>query len=316
MQRSVNGDFGSRYTRLALVDTGGVSRINYKEFYSTRAANVAVRPRLVVTYGTAQSTPPPTSTPAPVVPSTGTTLRVMQWNIQKTKGSDGLCNPDRITDTIVAQNVDIVSLNEVNFFSGVCAWTFDMGERLQSLMQQKTGMTWYRQSVNVAGGTSGYGDVLLSRYPPVSSSTTLLDYTRGVAQMGIVVNGRTVNVFSTHMEWDVAWWRPIQITEAVNWVANFSEPRIVLGDFNTWPGTSDYDIIASPLLDAWAAAFDAGAATSYNGTGATHGTSRFDYAFFSGVTALSLTSVDVPDTRVNGVYPSDHDPVVAVFTVR
>jgi len=316
VQRSVNGDFGSRYTRLALVDTGGVSRINYKEFYSTRAANVAVRPRLVVTYGTAQSTPPPTSTPAPVVPSTGTTLRVMQWNIQKTKGSDGLCNPDRITDTIVAQNVDIVSLNEVNFFSGVCAWTFDMGERLQSLMQQKTGMTWYRQSVNVAGGTSGYGDVLLSRYPPVSSSTTLLDYTRGVAQMGIVVNGRTVNVFSTHMEWDVAWWRPIQITEAVNWVANFSEPRIVLGDFNTWPGTSDYDIIASPLLDAWAAALDAGTATSYNGTGATHGTSRFDYAFFSGVTALSLTSVDVPDTRVNGVYPSDHDPVVAVFTVR
>ena len=137
-----------------------------------------------------------------------------------------------------------------------------------------------------------------------------------LAQMGIVVNGRTVNVFSTHMEWDVAWWRPIQITEAVNWVANFSEPRIVLGDFNTWPGTSDYDIIASPLLDAWAAALDAGTATSYNGTGATHGTSRFDYAFFSGVTALSLTSVDVPDTRVNGVYPSDHDPVVAVFTVR
>ena len=91
----------------------------------------------------------------------------------------------------------------------------------------------------------------------MSSSTTLLDYTRGVAQMGIVVNGRTVNVFSTHMEWDVAWWRPIQITEAVNWVANFSEPRIVLGDFNTWPGTSDYDIIASPLLDAWAAALDA-----------------------------------------------------------
>ena len=152
----------------------------------------------------------------------------MQWNIQKTKGSDGLCNPDRITNTIVAQNVDIVSLNEVNFFSGVCAWTFDMGERLQSLMQQKTGMTWYRQSVNVAGGTSGYGDVLLSRYPPVSSSTTLLDYTRGVAQMGIVVNGRTVNVFSTHMEWDVAWWRPIQITEAVNWVANFSEPMEII----------------------------------------------------------------------------------------
>ena len=34
---------------------------------------------------------------------TGTTLRVMQWNIQNAKGSDGVCNPDRIADTIVAQ---------------------------------------------------------------------------------------------------------------------------------------------------------------------------------------------------------------------
>ena len=92
----------------------------------------------------------------------------MQWNMHKTKGSDGVCNPDRIANTIVAQNVDVVSLNEVNFFSGDCAWTFDMSERLQSLVQQKTGRTWYRQSVN-AGGV---GNVLLSRYPPVSSSST------------------------------------------------------------------------------------------------------------------------------------------------
>ena len=31
---------------------------------------------------------------------------------------------------------------------------------------------------------------------------------------------------------------------------------------------------------------------------------------------LALQSVNVPDHRVNGVFASDHDPVVAVYTVR
>ena len=237
----------------------------------------------------------------------------MQWNIHKTKNSNGVCDPDFTANTIVAQRPDVVSLNEVNFYSGVCAWTFDMGERLQSLVQQKTGVTWYRQYVN-----PGYnaGDVLLSRYPLVSSSSFLLDYNRGVAQIGIVVNGRTVNLFTTHIEWDNASWRPIQISEAVRWLNNFSEPRILMGDFNTWPGTSDYYLVSTPYQDAWAAAASAGTASSFNGTGATHGMSRFDYAFFSRVAALALTSVNVPDTRVNGVWPSDHDPVIATFTVK
>jgi len=310
VQRTVNGDFGSRYTRLALIDTGGNTSGNYREFHSTRAADTSLRPRLVVIYGAAAPPPPPPP------PPTGTTLRVMQYNIHKTMGSDGVCNPDRIANTVVAQNPDVVSLNEVNFFSGACAWTFDMGERLRSLVSQKTGVTWYLQSVNVYGGTTGYGNVLLSRYPPVSSSFTLLDFDRGVAQMGIVVNGRTVNVFSTHIEYDNAAWRPIQIAQAVSWVSNFSEPRIVMGDFNSWPATSDYNLIASVYQDDWVAACIGGTGTSYNGTGATHGDSRFDYVFSSHVAALVLLSEDVPNTVVNGVSPSDHDPVIAVFSVR
>jgi len=301
VQHAVNGDFGSRYTRLGLVDTGASSSGSYKEFYSTRAVDASVRPRLVVIYG-APAAPPPTAA----------TIRVMQWNMHKTKGSDGICNPDRTANTIIAQDVQVVSLNEVNFFSGECAWTFDMGVKIQSLLQQKTGVTWYLQSVN----NGGFGNVLLSRYPPVSSSSFLLDFGRGVAQIGIVVNGRIVNLFSTHVEWFNAPWRPVQIAEAVAWVANFSEPRIVMGDFNTWPATSDYAIIGGVYQDAWAAASGAWTATSYNGTGATHGTSRFDYVFFSNIPALALQSVNVPDTRVNGVYASDHDPVVAVFAVQ
>ena len=311
VQRVVNGEFGSRYTRLALVDTGANTNGNYREFHSTRAANAALRPRLVITYGTSTTTSTPQS-PASPAPS-GTTLRVMQWNIHKTKGSDGVCNPDRIAAAIVAQNVDVVGLNEVNFYSGECAWNFDMGEKLRALVQQKSGLTWYKHHVNADGKV---GNVLLSRYPPVSYSTKLLSYGRGVAQIRILVNGRHVNLFSTHVEYFNSSWRPIQIREVVQWMSNFSEPRIVMGDFNTWQWTSDYQIIAQPYQDAWEAALNSGTAVCYNGSGLTSGGSRIDYVFYSRVAALSLKSVKVPDVRVNGVYPSDHDPVIAVFTVN
>jgi len=301
VQRAVNGEFGSRYTRVALVDTGGNDSGNYRAFYSTRALDSSVRPRLVVTYGGGSTSAPTSST---------STLRVMQWNIHKTKGTDGVCDPDRTANAIVAQNPDVVSLNEVNFYSGTCAYSFDMAERLQSLLQQKTGVTWYRQSVN----PNGVGNALLSRIAPVSASSYILDYGRGVAQMGIVVNGRTVNVFSTHIEYYNAGWRPIQIAEALAWLNNFSQPRIFMGDFNTWVGTDDYYTLTGSYADVWAAAANAGTASSFNGTGATEGDSRIDYVWSAG--GLAISRVTVPDTIVNGVYPSDHAPVVAQFAVR
>jgi len=306
VQRSVNGDFGSRYTRVALVDTGANNNGNFREFHSTRASDAALRPRLVVTYGTTVAAPPPPP------PSTGTTLRMMQWNIHKTKGSDGACNADRTANTIVAQNPQVVSLNEVNFYAGICAYNSDMGVTLQNLLQQKTGVTWYRQAVN----PNGVGNVILSRLPPVSSSYFILPNGRGVAQMGVVVNGRVVNVFSTHLEAFTASWRPEQIRQALSWLTNFSEPRVFMGDFNTWPGTPDYYALATPYQDAWVAALSSGTASSFNGTGATAESNRIDYAFLSKSGILALNSVTVPNTVVNGVWPSDHNPIITVVTVK
>jgi endonuclease/exonuclease/phosphatase family metal-dependent hydrolase len=240
----------------------------------------------------------------------------MQWNVKKTKNSNGVCDPNRVADVIAAQNVDVVSLNEVNFYSGSCAWNFDMADHLESLLQGKTGVEWYRQIVNVYGGSSGYGNVLLTRLAPSSQSATLLSYERGVAHLSVVVNGRTVHLFSTHVDYYNSSWRTAQINEALRYMSSFSEPRIMLGDFNTWPGTSDYNLMANPYQDAWVAAQNAGTASAYNGTGATHGDSRFDYVFYSRVSALSLVSVNVPNTSLGGVWPSDHAPVIAEFRIN
>lgn len=313
VQQAVNGNFGSsRYTRVALIDTGGVSGGNYKEFHSTRATSASLRPRLVITYGGTTTAQPPPSTSS----TTGETLRVMHWNIHKTKGSDGRCNPDRVATVIARQNPHVVSLNEVNFYSGECAYTFNMGEKLESLLEQKTGVTWYRQDVNVYGGSTGYGNVVLSRIRPVSDGSCLFSYDRGMAEMTIPVNGRYVHVFSTHLASESASWRLVQAREAVAELANFTVPRILMGDMNAWTNTTEYNVIASVYKDAWLAAKSAGTASAFNSTGATKGTSRIDYVFHSNVSTLSLRSVNVPDSRVNGVYASDHYPIVAVYKVN
>jgi endonuclease/exonuclease/phosphatase family metal-dependent hydrolase len=312
VQQTVSGTFGSRYTRLILVDTGAGSSRALRSFHSSRSSNTALRPKLVITYG---------SQPAPVSSTTtSTTLKVMQWNIHGTCGSDGGCSPTRIANAIVKLSPDVVSLNEVPYYFKAYYYD-DVPALLESLLEQKTGRAWYRKFINVyaarsSGGTWGYGNVILSRYPFTSSSTKMLSYERGVVQVGVSVNGRTINVFSTHVDYYNSSYRTTQINQAKTWIGGFSSPRIVMGDFNTSPGTSDYNLMASVYADAWAVGKSAGVATSYNGTGATHGGSRFDYAFYSKASALALKSVNVPDTRVNGVFPSDHDPVVTVFAVN
>jgi endonuclease/exonuclease/phosphatase family metal-dependent hydrolase len=192
----------------------------------------------------------------------------------------------------------------------------DLGAIMERLLEQKTGQNWYRKFINVFGGSWGYGNLLLSRYQPTSSSSTLLSYQRGVVQQSIVVNGRTVNVFSTHVDYYNGSYRTTQTNQAKAWAGTFAAPRIILGDFNTSPGTSDYYIMANSYVDSWAQAKKNGTATSFNGTGATKGTSRFDYVYYTNVSSVVLKSVNVPDTRVNGVWPSDHNPVVAVFEIR
>jgi endonuclease/exonuclease/phosphatase family metal-dependent hydrolase len=307
VQRAVKGDFGSRFTRVALVDTGSPSGGPYRSFYSTRASNTAVRPRLVVSYGASNSTSTNNTS------TTGATLRVMQWNIHKTMGTDGKCNPDRIASWIVKLAPQIVSMNEVSYYSGTCSYYADQGATLETLLERKTGQAWYRMFVNA---NNKAGNLILSRLPFASSSTHSLSYQRAVVQVGVVVNGRNVNVFSTHVDYFNSSYRTTQTNQAKSWTSNFSSPRIVMGDFNTWPGTSDYYIMANAYSDGWAAAKSMGTGTAYNGTGATRGASRFDYVYYTKVTQLVLKSVTVPDTRSSGVYPSDHDPVVAVFQVQ
>ena len=68
VQRAVNGDFGARQTRVALVDVGGGgdAKESYREYHASESSTVGSRPKLTVVYG------PPTSHPGLIdVPAGG-----------------------------------------------------------------------------------------------------------------------------------------------------------------------------------------------------------------------------------------------------
>lgn len=312
VQETVNGTFGSRYTRIALCDLGATSSRSYKEFYSSEAANPATRPQLTVTYGS--------SAPAPS--TTTSTLKVLHWNTHYGIGNyDGVYNIDRIATWVASVNPDVVSLNEVEkYVSG--HGNEDQPARYAAMLGAKTGQTWYYHFAQRYGDWSskGGGNLILSRFPIGSTGNLEMDCNRSAGLATITVNGRNINVVSTHLDSQSSSCRVSEIAEILPWMRTFSSPRIFAGDFNASPGNSTLAPIWAEYIDGWVAADATGTAVDYAGNtryGATH-SYRIDYILMAkDSSALVVKSARVYDARdASGVRMSDHKPLMVTFEVR
>ena len=98
-------------------------------------------------------------------------------------------------------------------------------------------------------------------------------------------------------------------TASVLWLATWTFT------WNAWPGTTEIATMKQTYVDTWLAAQALGTAI---GNGITHGSHRIDYVFLSkGAANLTLVGQTIYDTTdANGFMPSDHQPVLAVFTVQ
>jgi endonuclease/exonuclease/phosphatase family metal-dependent hydrolase len=160
---------------------------------------------------------------------------------------------------------------------------------------------------------------VLSRFPFASTEVRLLSHDRSAVDVVIHVNGRSVNFTSTHLDADSSSYRLQEIGELTAWEKGLVEPRIIAGDFNAWPGSTENKTMTGTYVDSWVQAQSDGTAVAYAGnTAGNTRNSRIDYIYYSkGATMLKLQSSQVFDVRdANGVMPSDHRPVLSIFTVK
>ena len=337
VQAAVKGSNASRYTRLALADLGASTSASYREYFSSEAIDAAVRPALTVVYGGSAIPPPPPPPPPPPNPGLGVTLRVLNYNAHHGGyGTDNVYSTDRIADWVVTSKADVVSLQEIEINT---SWSLgkDQGAIYQALLQQKTGVTWYKVWYGRAGAATGLGELILSKFPFIATSGQVLSGNRSALDATISVNGRTINFTSVHLDNATQSNRLEEISELLSWQTTLAENRIVVGDYNAWPNTTEIANMTKTYVDTWVAAKAAGTAVSWatNPEGITHGAHRIDYIFHSkGATNLNLLSAQVFDTsdhssktcsvtgtatcfkNSTGIDPSDHRPVMAVFDVR
>ena len=313
VKQAVSGALGtSRYTRIELVDLDAATIDTTRNFFTPDDPTAANRPVLKVTFGSGQN-----SQAAPA-PTSSATLRVLDWNTHHGgTGSDGVTDPDRLIKKAASFKPDVVSFNEVERFT---SWAnYDGPAKMAALMKQYTGKTWYYKFTTATGAAKGNGNLIMSRFPFDSSEVRLLSHNRAAIDGVINVNGRSINITSTHLDADSTSYRLQQIGELVSWERGLAEPRIIAGDFNAWPSTSEIGTMKNTYIDSFGQAQTNGTAITYPGnTAGNTRNSRIDFIFYSkGATVLKLVSSQVFDVRdANGVSPSDHRPVMTTFTVK
>ena len=265
--------------------------------------------------GTSCTTTITTTATTLVQATSSSTLKVLQYNTHHGGwGRDGVYRPDRIANWIVKSKADVVSLNEIEVGD---SWSYnkDQSVMYRDLLQQKTGLIWYKIYVNAHGTTTGIGNVVLSKFPFIATATQLLSAGRAAVDATIDVNGRIVNFSSVHLDNQYESNRITEVGELLSWETALAENRIVLGDYNAWPDTTEVATMKQTYVDTWLVAQALGTAI---GNGITHGSHRIDYIFQSKTAIqLRLVSSQIYATAdANGVTPSDHEPVLAVFEVR
>jgi endonuclease/exonuclease/phosphatase family metal-dependent hydrolase len=260
-------------------------------------------------------------------------VRVMTYNIKHGQTNASCTQPPRIPgqdpfpdcnldlqasiDVMRAHNPDIVGVQEVDRFWARSAYADEPAAIAAGLGMEHH---CYAANLDHAPDTHSnmphqYGTVIVSRFPILDCSNTLLPRTgnneqRGLTRAVINVRGVPLQFYNTHLH-TTATDRLMQtavIAEVVD--AAPSGVKILMGDFNARPTATEMIPIFARFVDGWTA----GVPTAENPDGNTSPsrltggpTSRIDYVFVSSEVTPGSAYVPIDaETRL----ASDHYPVV------
>lgn len=223
---------------------------------------------VVVVTGCSSSAPPggePTPSPSPIpsqssepggtltpCPSGDSTrLTALTLNIHAGRTKTGDLDLERVADELRAWDADVVMLQEVDRGrprSDVLAQARWLGERL--------GLEWaYGATRQLRPGSTG--NAVLSRFPVLEVTTRALPrlpglYRRGLVQLTVDVEGRAVEVISTHLDHVAPAARRAQASAVAGVVRRSEGPVLLGGDLNAEPGFPPLAVLdRAGLSDPW-----------------------------------------------------------------
>ena len=181
-------------------------------------------------------------------------LRVATYNVHGCVGLDRHRSETRIAEVIAELSVDIVGLQELDF------------SRTRSAGVDQTGMIAERLGWHshfhpaMRRGDEHYGHAILSRYPLTFRRAAELPGTapffcrenRAAIGMDVETNLGTVHIINTHL--GLGWRERLlqaQLFTRSEWHAAIAgdAPFILLGDFNSLPGSGPYRALTRYLRD-------------------------------------------------------------------
>jgi len=258
-------------------------------------------------------------------------FRVMTFNIQHGLNGAGKYGLDAAVQTIAKVGPDLVGVQELtrNHPYYNCE---DQPARIADMLSQATGRRWtsvYQQewfTPDRSCQDQGHGDgpetegIGFFAPEPLGppSVTNLWNARLGVLTM--LRRGRDIPIVVTHLASGTEGQsdRLRQLTALVPWTMSQggAGPRILIGDFNSSPGSPEYDQVMAQYRDAWADAVSSGLARGRM-DGVTHKSSRIDYVFYVPANVLELKSIEnISTAALIGSEASDHNPLVATFAVK
>ena len=262
-------------------------------------------------------------------------LRIMTYNIKHGQTNASCTQPAPIPgqppfpdcnldlqasiEVIRAHEPDIVGVQEVDRF-----WARSAYEDEPAALSAALGLnhSCYAANLNHQPDSHSnvphqYGTVILSRFPILACSNTLLRRTGNNEQRGLTlalinVRGVPLQFYNTHLHTTAAdrQMQTADIAEVIDAAGDGS--KVIVGDFNARPDAAELAPIYERFKDAWV---EAGVPAPDNPMGFTsparpvlNPTSRIDYAFLASQVGVDAVVVPIDQqTRL----ASDHYPVVA-----
>lgn len=184
-------------------------------------------------------------------------LRLLTYNVHGCRGTDGRLAPERIIDVIREARPDVIALQELD------AGRARSGRLDQAQMiAEALGMAFHFHPA-LQRVEEQYGDAILSRLPlrlvkagplPTPHNRPLLE-PRGAVWAAIRLgDGMELQVINTHL--GLLPQERVMQAEALlglGWLQHpecQGRPAVLLGDFNAWPRSRAYELMASHLSDA------------------------------------------------------------------